>query len=103
MGGRGRRASLCHQRAELRSLQNLRHQGSESKYHLGAAGRRRRTELSEYVRTVLAPELLRIRSHAVAKGPVFLRNLHQIDQHVLWPDSRMLEQQSRDAAVECSL
>ena len=39
-----RRAALCDQRAELRSLQNLRHQGPEPEHHLGdrpraAAGR----------------------------------------------------------------
>ncbi len=37
------------QRAELRPLQNLRHQGSESEHHLGSAGGQRRTELPEYV------------------------------------------------------
>ena len=37
------------QRAELRPLQNLRHQGPESEHQLGAARRRRRAELSEYV------------------------------------------------------
>ena len=35
--------------AELRPLQNLRHQGPESKHHLGAARGRRRAELPEYV------------------------------------------------------
>ena len=42
-------AALRDQRAELRPLQNLRHQGSEPEHHLGAARRRRRAELSEYV------------------------------------------------------
>ena len=37
------------QRAELRPLQDLRHQGPESEHHLGAAGRRRRAELSQHV------------------------------------------------------
>ena len=45
-----RRASVPDQRAELRSLQNLRHQGSCTEYHLGHAGRRRRPQLSEYVK-----------------------------------------------------
>src|SRR3974390_737778 len=49
MGGGGRRAEVRDQRAELRPLQNLRHQGSEPEHYLGAAGRRRRAELSEYV------------------------------------------------------
>ena len=44
-----RRCQICDQCAELRPLQNLRHQGPESEHHLGAAGRRRRAELSEYV------------------------------------------------------
>src|ERR1700689_52216 len=42
-------APLRDQRAELRPLQNLRHQGPEPEYHLGPARRRRRAELSEYV------------------------------------------------------
>ena len=37
------------QRAELRSLQDLRHQGSGAEHRLGRAGGRRRTQLSEYV------------------------------------------------------
>ena len=45
----GRRREIRDQRAELRPLQDLRHQGPESEHHLGAAGRRRRAELSEYV------------------------------------------------------
>src|SRR5487761_625688 len=49
MGRGGGPAALCHQRAELRPLQDLRHQGPEPEHHLGAARRRRRTELSEYV------------------------------------------------------
>src|ERR1700728_4847995 len=48
--GRGRRpAALRDQRAELRSLQNVRHQRSQSQHHVGAAGGRRRTELPEHV------------------------------------------------------
>ena len=42
-------APLRHQRAELRALQDLRHQGPEPQHHLGAAGGRRRAELSQYV------------------------------------------------------
>jgi electron-transferring-flavoprotein dehydrogenase len=38
--------ALRDQCAELRPLQNLRHQGSEPEHHLGAAGGRRRAELS---------------------------------------------------------
>ena len=45
----GGRPQIRHQRAELRPLQNLRHQGPEPEHHLGSAGRRRRAELSEYV------------------------------------------------------
>ena len=44
------RSALRHQCAELRALQDLRHQGSGAKHRLGAARRRRRPELSEYVR-----------------------------------------------------
>ena len=35
--------------AELRPLQNLRHQGPQPEHHLGSARRRRRAELPEYV------------------------------------------------------
>ena len=49
-GCRGQlRATLPDQCAELRALQNLRHQGSGAEYHLGHARRRRRTQLYEYV------------------------------------------------------
>ncbi len=48
-GSRRRPAALRDQRAELRPLQDLRHQGPEPEHHLGAARRRRRAELSEYV------------------------------------------------------
>ena len=41
----GGRAEFRDQRAELRSLQDLRHQGSGAEHHLGAARGRRRTEL----------------------------------------------------------
>ena len=51
-GGR-RRAALPDQLAELRALQDLRHQGPEPEYQLGHAGRGRGAELSEYVRGVL--------------------------------------------------
>ena len=54
----GQAAQVRHQRAELRPLQNLRHQGPDPEHHLGSARRRRRTELSEYVRLLfvdLAP------------------------------------------------
>ena len=44
-----RHAEIRDQRAELRPLQNLRHQGPESKYQLGSTRGRRRTELPEYV------------------------------------------------------
>src|SRR5215510_11799195 len=49
MGGGGRIASLRDQRAELRALQDLRHQGSQSEHHLGSARGGRRSELSKYV------------------------------------------------------
>ena len=42
-------AAICHQRAELRPLQNLRYQGPESEYHLGTARGRGRSELPQYV------------------------------------------------------
>ena len=44
------RSALPDQRAELRALQNLRHQGSVAEHQLGHARRRRRPELSEHVR-----------------------------------------------------
>ena len=43
MGGGGWLAAFRDQRAELRPLQNLRHQGSEPEHHLGPARGRRRT------------------------------------------------------------
>src|SRR5262249_55672222 len=49
MGRGSRPAALCHQCAELRPLQNLRYQRPQPEHHLGAARRRRRPELSEYV------------------------------------------------------
>jgi electron-transferring-flavoprotein dehydrogenase len=49
--GSGRRhAAPADQRAELRALQDVRYQGSQPEHRLGHARRRRRTELSEYVR-----------------------------------------------------
>ena len=44
-----RRAAAADQRPELRSLQNLRHQGPDPEHQLGHARRRRRTQLSEHV------------------------------------------------------
>src|SRR5215213_9839450 len=49
MGGGGGPAAFRHQRAELRALQDLRRQGSESEHRLASAGRRRRAELREHV------------------------------------------------------
>ena len=49
MGRGGGQAALRDQRAELRPLQDLRHQRSEPEHHLGAARGWRRTELSKYV------------------------------------------------------
>ena len=43
------RPALRHQCAELRPLQNLRHQGPQREHHLGRPGRRRRPELPEHV------------------------------------------------------
>ena len=43
--------ALRHQRAELRALQDLRHQGPGAKHRLGPARGRRRPELSRHVRT----------------------------------------------------
>src|SRR5262245_16812676 len=50
MGGGGRLAPFRDQRAELRSLQNLRHQRSEPEHHLGSSRGRGWAELSEYVK-----------------------------------------------------
>ncbi len=44
-------AALPDQRAELRPLQNVRHQGPEPKHHLGLPGGRRRAQLYGDVRT----------------------------------------------------
>jgi len=51
-GGQQRRwqPALPDQRAELRALQDLRHQGSVAEHHLGGAGRYRRAELPQHVR-----------------------------------------------------
>ena len=46
-----RRAALRHQRAELRPLQDMRHQGPGAEHHMGSARRRRRAELSQHVIT----------------------------------------------------
>jgi hypothetical protein len=48
-GLRVRREEAGDQRAELRALQDLRHQGSDAEHRLGRAGRRRRPELPEHV------------------------------------------------------
>src|ERR1700728_4827172 len=56
MGRGGGQSALRHQRAELRPLQNLRHQGPQPEHHLGAARRRWRAELSEYVTSSLRAE-----------------------------------------------
>ena len=49
VGGGGRQAALRHQRAELRALQDLRHQGPQPEHQLGRARGRRRPELSGHV------------------------------------------------------
>src|SRR5215475_8926286 len=49
MGGRGGQAALRDQRAELRALQDVRHQGPEPEHRLGAARRRRRPQLHWHV------------------------------------------------------
>src|SRR5712671_6485060 len=49
MDGRERGATLRDQCAELRPLQNLRHQGPESEHKLGSARGGRGSELFEYV------------------------------------------------------
>ena len=61
-----RRPALRHQRGELRPLQDLRHQGPQPEHRLGAAGRRRRAELSEHVSAVSAG---RIGGEASARPP----------------------------------
>src|SRR6267143_1871209 len=43
------RAAPADQRAELRALQDLRHQGPDAEHRLGRAGRRRRPQLSQHV------------------------------------------------------
>ncbi len=48
---RRRQRAPADQRAELRALQDLRHQGPDAEHRLGHAGRRRRAELSEHVKT----------------------------------------------------
>ena len=50
VGGGRRPAALRHQRAELRPLQNLRHQGPQPEHQLDGARGRRRPELSRHVR-----------------------------------------------------
>ena len=52
--GGERRAALPDQRAELRALQNLRHQGPRPEHHLGLPRRRRRPELRGHVKWGLA-------------------------------------------------
>ena len=64
----GGQSALRHQRAELRPLQDLRHQGPQPEHHLGPARRRRRAELSEYVSVHLAPRAGRGRG-ANGTGP----------------------------------
>src|SRR5882757_9998324 len=49
MGGRKRGAPIRDQCAELRPLQNLRHQGPESEHKLGSTRGGRGSELFEYV------------------------------------------------------
>ncbi len=49
MGGGGRPPALRDQCPELRPLQDLRHQGPESKHYMGAAGGWRRPQLPKYV------------------------------------------------------
>ncbi len=69
MAMRRRRATaLRHQRAELRPLQDLRHQGSVAEYRLGRARRRGRPRLSEYVAT-----FMRNLSHSKVAGASPLR------------------------------
>ena len=46
---RDRRAAAADQRAELRALQDLRHQGPDAEHRLGGARGRRRAQLSEHV------------------------------------------------------
>ena len=60
------RPALRHQRAELRPLQNLRHQGPGAEHQLDAAGRRRRTELSRYVGAAVDPSRRRPESATFA-------------------------------------
>ena len=48
-GSRDRRAAPADKRAELRPLQDLRHQGPGAEHRLGCAGGRRRAQLPEHV------------------------------------------------------
>src|SRR5947208_14445800 len=50
MGGGERFTAFRDQRAELRPLQNMRHQGSQREHHLGSSRGRRRPKLFEYVK-----------------------------------------------------
>ena len=56
-----RRARVPRARAELRSLQDLRHQGSGAEHHLGAARGRRRPELQRHVAALEPPKLRGLR------------------------------------------
>ena len=62
-------AAAADQRAELRALQDLRHQGPEAEHRLGRAGRRRRPELPEHVAQVTRKrEAMRLAAVGARRG-----------------------------------
>ena len=65
---RRRGQAAADQRAELRALQDLRHQGSAAEHPLGDARRRRRAELSEHVADRLPARRLRVRAATSSAG-----------------------------------
>ena len=69
---RGRRPAAADQRAELRALQDLRHQGPDAEHRLGHAGGRRRPELSRrHVTPIASPPLsLRVPHRPAADPPM---------------------------------
>src|ERR1700704_3588560 len=73
MGGGGWFAALRDQRAELRPLQNLRHQGSEPEHHLGPPRGRRRTQLPQYVSVVVKTRWADIRTRTPKHLPATRR------------------------------
>ena len=61
-----RRTAAADQRAELRPLQDLRHQGPDAEHQLGHARRRRRAELPEHVSLCRSADRWRVLAAAPA-------------------------------------